>query len=499
MASTTRPCTGCRAGRICMEMSIRGYHPSSTSAIVSLAHTTEIDGLVCVCVQRVLRDHVSIPSDFRLTGCANPQSGLAVPCRLPPSAPAPGESALGDDHRLGHHCHHHPGLLQLRRHRHQSLSPRLRRSRGQSGFYLRHGYVVHQPRAALAPQLVLLHQRRRDHVRWADWICGRPHQVWSAAMDVRLSDLRSLEYRRRSVVVDRLAGRAIIRKIPDAEATRDRRRPGGKQSPGREEHGLQEISGAQIPNAAITSFTSLIIQGFGVGTLGTQYLQIPGGAVQFLALLGGGYICTRFPNMRCSTMITANTICIIGAALLVGLPVTNKWGRLVALWLCYFQGLGFSMSLTMVSSNIAGYTKKQLTAAILFTGYCVGNIIGTSIDESLLFMPELLTSSSRRSADVQVLRGPGLPFGLHCVSPQPSDVPIRRTLLTRFHISMLVGYATKLLMVVVLYVYMYSVNKRRDRDMLAQGTLSEDEEKAAIEQGMQDATELDNKGFRYAL
>lgn len=34
------------------------------------------------------------------------------------------------------------------------------------------------------------------------------------------------------------------------------------------------------------------------------------------------------------------------------------------------------MSLTMVSSNVAGYTKKQLTGAVLFTGYCVGNIIG---------------------------------------------------------------------------------------------------------------------------
>ena len=45
----------------------------------------------------------------------------------------------------------------------------------------------------------------------------------------------------------------------------------------------------------------------------------------------------------------------------------------MALWLCYFQSLGFSISLTMVSSNIAGSTKKQLTAAILFTGYCVGN------------------------------------------------------------------------------------------------------------------------------
>ena len=63
-------------------------------------------------------------------------------------------------------------------------------------------------------------------------------------------------------------------------------------------------------------------------------------------------------------MIVANSICIIGAGLLVGLPTGDKWGRIVALWLCYFQGLGFSMSLTMVSSNVAGYTKKQLTVRL---------------------------------------------------------------------------------------------------------------------------------------
>ena len=120
----------------------------------------------------------------------------------------------------------------------------------------------------------------------------------------------------------------------------------------------------------------MIIKSFGVDTLGTQYLQIPGGAVQFVSILAGSYICKHWPNTRCLIMTVANVICIIGAALLVTLPSNNKWGRLVALWMCYFQGLGFSMSLTIVSSNIAGYTKKQLTGAALFTGYCVGNIIG---------------------------------------------------------------------------------------------------------------------------
>lgn len=63
---------------------------------------------------------------------------------------------------------------------------------------------------------------------------------------------------------------------------------------------------------------------------------------------------------------------------------------------------------------------------------------------------------------------------------------------------MLVGYSVKLSMVVVLYIYMYSVNKKRDREAAAQGS-TDDEERAAIERGMHDMTEIDNKGFRYVL
>jgi hypothetical protein len=41
------------------------------------------------------------------------------------------------------------------------------------------------------------------------------------------------------------------------------------------------------------------------------------------------------------------------------------------------------MSLTMISSNIAGYTKKQITAAVVFIGFCIGNAVGpqTFIDK----------------------------------------------------------------------------------------------------------------------
>lgn len=64
---------------------------------------------------------------------------------------------------------------------------------------------------------------------------------------------------------------------------------------------------------------------------------------------------------------------------------------------------------------------------------------------------------------------------------------------------MLVGYSIKLMSVIVLYAYMWLVNKKRDREAAAQGVTSDEEEKAAIERGMHDMTEMDNKGFRYVL
>ena len=113
------------------------------------------------------------------------------------------------------------------------------------------------------------------------------------------------------------------------------------------------------------------------------------------------------------------------------------------------------MSLTIVSSNIAGYTKKQLTGAVLFTGYCVGNIIG----------PQTFRDREK----------PGYRSA---------------------YVAMLVGYSVKLCAVLVLFVYMWSVNRRRDRESAGR---VEEEEREAVEAGMHDVTEIDNRGFRYIL
>jgi hypothetical protein len=64
---------------------------------------------------------------------------------------------------------------------------------------------------------------------------------------------------------------------------------------------------------------------------------------------------------------------------------------------------------------------------------------------------------------------------------------------------MLVGYSVKLLMVVVLYIFMWHSNKTRDAEQAGLGELSAEAGREAIERGMMDMTELDNRGFRYIL
>ena len=86
---------------------------------------------------------------------------------------------------------------------------------------------------------------------------------------------------------------------------------------------IMAISG-QVPTAAVTSFASINISSFGFDTLSSNYMLIPGGAVQLFGMLLGGWVATKWSGMRCVVMLVANSICIVGSGLLVGLPDSNK-------------------------------------------------------------------------------------------------------------------------------------------------------------------------------
>ncbi|CZT45794.1 related to pantothenate transporter liz1 [Rhynchosporium secalis] len=73
-----------------------------------------------------------------------------------------------------------------------------------------------------------------------------------------------------------------------------------------------------------------------------------------------------------SGMVTA----IIGMLLIVCLPLSNSSGRLAGYYLTQASPTGFVALLSLISSNVAKYTKKTTVGALHLIAYCTGNIIG---------------------------------------------------------------------------------------------------------------------------
>lgn len=67
---------------------------------------------------------------------------------------------------------------------------------------------------------------------------------------------------------------------------------------------------------------------------------------------------------------------MVGMLLIVCLPLSNNSGRLAGYYLTQSSPTGFVALLSLLSSNVAGYTKKTTIAALYLIGYCAGNIIG---------------------------------------------------------------------------------------------------------------------------
>lgn len=132
-----------------------------------------------------------------------------------------------------------------------------------------------------------------------------------------------------------------------------------------------------LPNGGISNFGTLIIQGFGFSTLGTTLLQMPYGALIGLSILScvylNDYFCTKLQkNTRCWFIILYTLPNIAGA---FGLRFVPTHQHIARLWCYYLTGpynAAFVLILSLVTSNTGGHTKKVLTNAIMFLGYCVG-------------------------------------------------------------------------------------------------------------------------------
>lgn len=138
---------------------------------------------------------------------------------------------------------------------------------------------------------------------------------------------------------------------------------------------LQPAGSFALQCSAYYLLTSLQITSFGYTEEQSLIYGVPAGAIEVISLLGSGFL-GQYTNQQLLCSTGGLIASIIGMVLVVALPLSNNVGRLIGYYMTLASATPFVALLAMISSNVAGYTKKTTVAAIYLIGYCAGNIIG---------------------------------------------------------------------------------------------------------------------------
>lgn len=135
---------------------------------------------------------------------------------------------------------------------------------------------------------------------------------------------------------------------------------------------------ADTQAGGISNFFSELIESFGYTADESLLYGTPAGAVEVVTLVITGFLGQRYGH-RVGWGMVGIALALLGFLIIVCLPLSNNTGRLIGYYLSQAAPAGFVALLSLVGSNVAGYTKKTTVAALYLIGYCVGNIIGKKI------------------------------------------------------------------------------------------------------------------------
>ena len=134
-----------------------------------------------------------------------------------------------------------------------------------------------------------------------------------------------------------------------------------------------------IPAGGVASFGSIVVKGFGFSALYSTLLLVPLGVIQAICILFGGFMTTRFKNIRTLLVCGCQIPALIGAVLLYTLPRSNKRGLLGSYYIVQTHGIVGTMTMSLVTSNLAGYTKKVTASAMMYIAFCVGQVVAPQL------------------------------------------------------------------------------------------------------------------------
>ncbi|KAL4876882.1 major facilitator superfamily domain-containing protein [Aspergillus karnatakaensis] len=130
-----------------------------------------------------------------------------------------------------------------------------------------------------------------------------------------------------------------------------------------------------IPGGGLNAFNKIILTSLGYTSVESTVIAMPEHAVQLVSVVLAGVVCSFFGKGRCIAMILSNVSVLVGSVLIYLLPSEMKLSRLGAVYSLLTCIVSYIMVMSMVSSNVAGFTKKMTASVMVFVAYCIGQII----------------------------------------------------------------------------------------------------------------------------
>ncbi|GAA5985122.1 hypothetical protein JCM11641_006364 [Rhodosporidiobolus odoratus] len=136
-----------------------------------------------------------------------------------------------------------------------------------------------------------------------------------------------------------------------------------------------------VPNAAITSFTSILIKSFGYTSQEALLMNMPCGAVAIVTTLSISYLADK-KNWRMIPLILSVIPSVVGTAILIaysknGAHGGHKGPLLVGIFLSQTFVSGIAPIYSWSAANIGGSTKKAIVNGLMLIAFGGGNLAGS--------------------------------------------------------------------------------------------------------------------------
>ncbi|RAH51223.1 MFS general substrate transporter [Aspergillus brunneoviolaceus CBS 621.78] len=130
-----------------------------------------------------------------------------------------------------------------------------------------------------------------------------------------------------------------------------------------------------LPNSGATSFSTLIIEGFGYNAGETILIGLPTYAFQLVTIVLVAVVTSKIKNARLLCLAAWYLLAIAGTLMIKLLPAEDKLSRLAGFWLI-MSVVPLPLVLSLLACNIAGSTKKPTVLAVFFIANSAGNLVG---------------------------------------------------------------------------------------------------------------------------